>query len=204
MTIYDVVNDFYALKNLTNEAMTDPETGEVRELTEEEKTDFLAWIEECEQNRDTKFNNIYKAYRNIKAEADIAEAERKALKDEIDRLSKRAKARENEASRVKNLFAYAMDRLGMKKYKTALFSIGWQAIRKSAKPVDGFFNPDNIPVEFLKRELSASAINKAIEDGRLYEKEGDINRGKLFYISEIGECELKGVEYLGGETLVIR
>ena len=144
MTIYDVVNDFYALKNLTNEAMTDPETGEVRELTEEEKTDFLAWIEECEQNRDVKFNNIYKAYRNIKAEANIAEAERKALKDEIDRLSKRAKARENEASRVKNLFAYAMDRLKMKKYKTALFSIGWQAIRKSAKPVEGYFNPDNI------------------------------------------------------------
>ena len=203
MTIYNIVGDIYALKNLVNDAMTDEETGEVREFTDEEKADFLAWLDENRANLEEKFNSIYKVYCNIKAEADVAETERKMLKDEMERLSKRAKARENEAARVKGLFAYAMKRLNMKKYKTPLFSIGWQETRKTAKPLT-IFNPDHIPVEYLKRELSASAINEAIKEGRLYEKEGFEHNSKLFYRDENGEHELKGVAYSGGETLVVR
>ena len=204
MTIYEVISDCTALNSLL-QGETDPETGELRELSAEEVNQFKAWIDETGNNLETKMNNIYKAVSNKRAEAEIAEAERKALKDEIDRLSKRAQAKENEANRIKALFAFALERLGMKKFKTALFSVGWQNTKKCARPADGVFNPDNIPVEYLKRELSSVAINQAIEEGRLYEKDNPAYRGTLFYIDENAtEQVLKGVNYLGGETLVIR
>ena len=145
ITIFDVIADCKALESLINEE-SDLETGEVREVTEEEKADFLAWINENEQNLEAKLDNIYKVYRNLKAEADIAEAEKSTMKAEMDRLGKRAKTRANEAGRVKGLIEYAMVKLGFKKYKTALFSVGFQATRKSAKPIEGFFKPDEIPV----------------------------------------------------------
>ena len=204
MTIYDVVKDFHTIENLINEIQVDDETGEVREFTEDEKETFISWIKENQEDLNKKFDGIYKVWRNFRAEAEIAEAERQALKDEMDRLSKRAKARENEASRVKELFTFAMASLGMKKFKSPLFSIGYQATRKCARPILGFFKPDDIPVEFLKRELSVSAVNEAIESGQLYEKEGFENYGKLFYKNDEGEQELKGVAYTGGESLVIR
>jgi len=205
MTIYNIVSDCFALKNLADEAMTDPETGEVRDLTDEEKSEFLSWLNENKDNLENKFNNIYKVYRNLEAEADKAKAEKDTLAAEIDRLRKRAQARENEAGRVKGLFAYAMQRLNMRKYKTSIFSIGFQATRKTAKPVTGYFNPDNIPVEFLKRELSASAIGDAVKDGRLYEINDPLKAGKLFYRNMSNEeTELAGLSYLGGEALVIR
>jgi len=204
MNIFNIVGDCKALESLLDE-MENPETGEVREFSEEEKADFLKWINENEQNLEAKFNSIYKVYRNLKAEADIAEAEKATLKAEADRLSKRAKARESEAGRAKSLIEYAMTVLKFKKFKSAIFSAGFQNTRKCARPIDGFFKPDEIPVEFLKRELSASAINSAINEGRLYEKEGAENHAKLFYRDELGtEQLLKGVSYIGGETLVIR
>jgi hypothetical protein len=202
-SIYSIVSDCKCLEYLIGEE-TDPETGELREISDEEKTAFLEWINENEQALENKFNGIYKALKNKQAEAKIAEAEKDAMKSEMDRLGKRAKARENEAARIKGLFAYAMEKLKMRKYKTALFTIGWQATKKSAKPIEGFFNIDDIPAEFLKRELSPTAINKAIEEGRLYEKSNPMDKGRLFYRDEKGEQILKGVSYTGGEALVLR
>jgi len=205
MTIFNIVGDCRALEILIESELENPETGETREFTDEEIADFLVWVKENEENLETKFNSIYKVYRNLKAEADIAEAEKATLKAEIDRLGKRAKARVNNAGRAKGLIEYAMTVLKMKKFKSAIFSAGFQATRKTAKPIEGFFNPDKIPVEFLSRELSSSAINKAIAEGRLYEKDGTENRTKLFYKDDSGQDEqLKGVSYMGGETLVVR
>jgi hypothetical protein len=202
ITIFDVVADCKALKSLIDE-QTDEETGEAKELSEQEKADFLSWINETEQNLETKFDNLYKVFRNFKAIADIAEAEKNALKAEVERLSKRAKARENDAGRVKGLIEFAMVNLGFKKYKTALFSVGFQATKKWARPVKGFFDPDLIPVEFLVRELSATAIDKAIADGRLYTKED--HYAQLFYLDREGEEQtLKNVTYTGSEAMVIR
>jgi len=202
ITIFDVVADCKALKNLIDE-QTDEETGEAKELSEQERADFLSWINETEQNLETKFDNLYKVFRNFKAVADIAEAEKNALKAEVERLSKRAKARENDAGRVKGLIEFAMVNLGFKKYKTALFSVGFQATKKWARPVKGFFDPDLIPVEFLTRELSATAIDKAIADGRLYTKEDQY--AQLFYLDKEGEEQtLKNVTYTGSEAMVIR
>jgi len=203
MTIYDIVGDCKALEKLIDE-MTDPETGETREFTEGEIAEFTAWADEADANLESKIDAICKVHKNKKAEAGIAEAEKNALAAEIDRLRKRAKAKENEANRVKSLIVWAFDRLKIKKYKTTLFTTYFQAIRKTAKANESF-NPDAIPVEFLKRELSPSSVDAAVKEGRLYEKTEDLYRGKLFYRDEKGvEKRLAGVSYLGGETLVIK
>jgi hypothetical protein len=202
-SIYTVVSDCKALERLIEEE-TDLGTGELREISEEEKAAFLEWINEAQDNLENKFNNIYKTFKNKQAESDVAEAERKSLKDEIDRLSKRSKARENEANRIKGLFAYALERLNLKKYKTPLFSVGWQTVRETAKEDKGFFDINKIPVEYLKRELSPTAISEAVKEGRLFKKDGELNRGKLFYLDNGIEKKLEGVSYLGGQTLVIR
>ena len=202
MNVYEIADEYMALVALANELTDD--NGETRDFTDEERSQFTAWADEIEGNFEDKFNGIYKVYCNFKAQAEIAEAERAALKDEMDRLSKRAKARLNEAGRLKGLIAYAMEILKIKKYKTPLFSIGWQATAKSAKPVEGFFNLDLIPTQYLKRELSPSAIKAAVEDGSLYERDGELHRGKLYYMDGGTEKVLAGVSYLGGETLVVR
>lgn len=203
MTIYNVVADFYVLKNLSEEAMTDPETGEVRELTEQENADFLTWINESKDNLETKMNNISKVYSNKKAEIELIEAEIKVLKDEIDRLNKKKKARENEANRIKNLLAYALEKFNFRKFKTFLFTIYYQKTAKSVK-TDSLFNLDKIPVDYLRRELSPSAIKKAVDDGQLYESDNPLFRGKLFYREDGIEKMIEGVSYLAGKSLVVR
>ena len=206
-TTYRITADYKALESLVSE-LTDPETEETRQFTEDEMAELTAWTAEIGQNFESKFNGIFKVYRNRKAEAEVAEAEKNALKAEAERLGKRAAARLNEAGSLKGLLCYAMDALKLKKIKTDIFSAGFQATRKTAKPVAGFFKPDEIPVEFLKRELSPSAVDNAVKEGRLYEKDAEKNpldKGKLFYRDEEGaERVLKGVSYTGGETPVIR
>jgi hypothetical protein len=202
MTIYNIISDIHALEGLIN-GLADEETGEAREFTEEEKQSFLAWVNENEANFKEKFNNICRFFKNLQAQAGVAAAEKDALRAEMDRLSKRAKARENEADRLKSLLWFALDSLKMRKFRTELFSAGIQNTRKSARPTSSF-NPDDIPAAYLKRELSLSAIADAVKAGELYEKEGPENHAKLFYRGESGEQELKGVSYIQGETLAIR
>jgi hypothetical protein len=224
-TIYEIVGDVRSLEALT-ESLTDEETGETREITDEERATFLSWIKEQSDAFDTKFDNICKYYRNIQATAAVATAERDAMKAEMDRLSKRAKAREAEATRIKGLIWYAFDALNMKKHKTALFSAGIQATAASVK-TDSLFDPDTVP-EFLlkKRELSPSAVEDGVKDGKLYKKpvsddpkeisEGiavsALDANSLFYKVQIEEPilvqyiekKLEHVIYAPGKTLVVR
>jgi hypothetical protein len=202
MTIYTIISDIKALEGLIN-GLSDEETGEARELTEEEKQSFLEWVNESEANFKEKFDNICRFFKNLQAQAEVAAAEKDALKAEIERLSKRAKARENEADRIKSLLWFAFDALKMKQFKTELFSAGIQNTRKSVKPTS-VFNPDDVPVTYLKRELASSAVAEAVKAGSLYEKEGPENITRLFYCDDAGEHELKGVAYVQGKTLVIR
>jgi hypothetical protein len=202
MTIYNIIADIKALESLIN-GLTDEETGEVREIDEEEKQSFLCWVNENEANFSEKFDSICRFFKNLKAQSDVATAEKDTLRAEMDRLSKRAHARENEADRLKGLLWYALDSLKMQKFKTDLFSAGIQNTRKTAKPTM-VFNPDEIPVVYLKRELAPSAISEAVKDGSLYEKSGPENIQKLFYQDDTGEHELKGVAYVQGHALVIR
>ena len=202
-TLYELTNDRKALYDLIGD-LTDPETGETRELTVEEMEALAALDNETGDAVDSKIDSICKVYKTINAQAEVAQVERATFRDEMSRLSRTATARENEAKRVKNLISYFFDKLGKKKHKTPLFNVYTQATRKTARP-DIFYDVDKIPVEYLKRELSASAIDSAIKEGRLYEKTSPLDKGRLFFIDELGiEQSLVGVSYLGGETLVIR
>jgi hypothetical protein len=206
LTAYELGQEWSALLSLVNE-LTDPETGVTRELTEAEKAYLAEQTDKIGTDIKVKMDGICKVYKNIRMEAEIADAERKTLKDEMDRLSRRAQARNNEADRVKGLIAYLMDKVGMKKVKTELFTAGWQPTQKCVSEVTGFFNADKIPVEFLTREINKSAVKKAVEEGRLYEKDEETDplaRGKLFYMDGGEEKTLSGVSYLGGSALVIR
>lgn len=203
-TIYQIVGDIKTLSALIDD-LTDEETGETRELTDEEKQTFAAWVKEETDAFDSKFDRICKFFKNLKATAATAQAERDALKEEMDRLSKRAKARENEAGRVKDLLWFAFDALGMKKHKTELFSAGIQATAASVK-TDSSFDISLIPAKYWKTpELSASAIKAGLESGELFQKpesENVLERDKVF-VKETGK-ELSGVRYSQGSTLVVR
>lgn len=203
-TIYSIVGDVKALNDLI-ESLTDEETGETRELTDEEKTTFAAWVKEESEAFDSKFDRICKFFKNLKASAATAQAERDSLKDEMDRLSKRAKARENEAGRVKDLLWFAFDALGMKKHKTELFSAGIQATAASIK-TDSSFDIAKIPAFLYKDpELSATKIKEGLAAGTLFQKPDSDNplERDLVFVKETGEA-LPGIRYSQGSTLVVR
>ena len=214
-TIYSIVGDIKTLSALIDD-MTDEETGETRELTDEEKTTFAVWVKEESEAFDSKFDRICKFFKNLKANAATAQAERDSLKEEMDRLSKRAKARENEAGRIKDLLWFAFDALGMKKHKTALFSAGIQATAASVK-TDSSFDIAKIPARYWKPpELSASAIKAGLESGELFQKpdaENPLDRDKVYYMKDDPslddpareiEVSLPGIRYAQGSTLVVR
>lgn len=213
-TMYNIAGDVKALSSLI-ESLTDEETGETRELTDEEKETFAAWVKEETEAFDSKFDKICKFFKNLKATAASALAERDSFKEEMDRLSKRAKARENEAGRIKDLIWQAFDILGMKKYKTALFSAGIQATAASVK-TDSGFDIRAIPEWLYKEpEISATKIKEGLASGVLYQKpdaENPLDRDKVFYKQEMPvedhfefiEFALPGVRYAQGSTLVVR
>lgn len=222
MTIYQIIGDIRSLNALV-ESLTDEETGDTRELTDEEKKTFLDWINEQEEAFNAKFDNTCKVYRNLRATADVCTAERDALKAEYDRLSKRAKARQAEADRVKGLIWFALDALGMKKKKTDLFSAGIQNTAASVR-VGNSVHPEEeianlIPDEFIKKEVAKSKIVEQIKAGTLYQKPVSANAeevkagthvfplddGAVFGKTTEGlEYRLEGIKYLKGTTCVIR
>ncbi len=222
MTIYQIVGDIRSLNALV-ESLTDEETGETRELTDEEKKTFLDWIGEQEEAFNAKFDNTCKVYRNLRATADVCTAEKDALKAEYDRLSKRAKARQAEADRVKGLIWFALEALGMQKKKTALFSAGIQNTAASVRVGDSI-HPENeianlIPDEFIKKEVAKSKIVEQIKAGTLYQKPVSANAeevkarthvfplddGAVFgHTAEGLEYRLEGIKYTAGKTCVIR
>jgi hypothetical protein len=203
MTIFEVLGDIRALETLIA-SMTDEETGEVRDLTVEDKSAFIGWVGETETALKTKVDSICKVYKNICGSADVCTAERDALKDEMDRLSKRAKSRKNEADRVKGLIWYALDVLKLKNIKTNLFSVGIQNTQWSVK-TSLLFDINKIPSVYTKKDIDITAIKEAVTRGDLFQKEGPENYGKLFFIADDGtEGTLEGIIYTQGKTCVIR
>ena len=200
MTIYDALDDIAALRNLI-ESLTDEETGETRQLSDDEKAQFIAWCAETEEAFKNKFDKICKVYKNMRASADVCTAEKDALKAEYDRLSRRSKTKEAEADRVKGLIWFALDKLHKQKFKTDLFSAGIQNTQYSVKCQ----NADNLPFDYQKIEANNQAIKEAVTKGELYTKEEPQYYSKLFFRDENNkEFELIGVAYTQGKTIVIR
>jgi hypothetical protein len=188
--MYEITGEIMALKSLV-ESLEDDD-GNPRDPSDEEKKTIMEWIGQTETAFYNKADNICKFVKNLKIEAAVAEAERKAHKEELDRLSRTAKTREHKADTVRMLLHEAMSALKMKKYKSALFSVNVQATAKSARMIAG----KKVPPEWAKPlELDGTRVKTAIEDGVLV-----VTDGELYTRSG----EKTGISWLGGETIVIR
>jgi hypothetical protein len=202
MKLYEIADDIRALFQLAEKAV-DEETGEPVPLTDEDRATVEQWFAESKDSFDAKLENYGRFMKNLGAGAAAVYAERDAMKAEMDRLNRRAKAEESKRDRLRALLLFTFSKLGIKKHKTLSFSFNVQNTAKSAKP-GTMFNADALPDWVLKKELSGTKVKEALQSGKLYEKDGPLDRGKLFYKADGGEKELLGVAWLGGETLVVR
>ena len=200
-SLYEISSDLVALQELVDNLVD--ENGEPREPTPEEQEQMKAWFECSIGEFDGKFDNYCKFIKNLKISAESVDAERKAHKNEIDRLAKRSKALENRAKTVQNLLWFCMQRLGLKKYKTNLFTANEQNTQIQIEQLAGT-TLDAVPERFLKpRELDTSAIKDAIKSGELKQGDGTpLGATKLFFVKN--NKELENIRWHQETALVLR
>lgn len=197
--LYEIGEDLLSLNDLM-ESLVD-ENGEPREPTEDEMEEMRKWFEVTHEELENKFDNYCKFIKNLKLSSENAESERKNLKEELDRLAKRAKARNNQRHAVQGLLRWNLERLGIKKFKTDLFTANIQNGQKQVT-LSSTAKIETIPEEFLKpRELDTVAVKDALKDGVLTQKEGAENYGKVF--NRDGE-QIKGLVVIQGTNFIIR
>lgn len=197
--LYDIAEDLLSLNDLM-ESLVD-ENGEPREPTEEEMEEMRKWFDVTREELENKFDNYCKFIKNLKLSSENAESERKNMKNELDRLAKRARARENQRKAVQDLLRWNLERLGIKKFKTDLFTANIQNGQKQVS-LASTAKIETLPEEFLKpRELDTVAVKDALKDGLLTQKEGAENYGKVF--NREGE-EIKGLLVIQGTNFIIR
>lgn len=145
MTIYEIDQQIADILS-----QVDEETGEVM-------FDPAA-IMELQMERDRKCENLALAYKNMTAEA-------KAIKDEIDNLSKRLKTVQNEAERAKGFLELV---LGGEAFKTAKVVVSY----RKTKAVE--VTPDFLPwamehnqalLRVKAPEPDKTALKKALDAG---------------------------------------
>lgn len=118
----------------------DEETGEVTNLDD---------LDALELERDTKVESIALWVKNLTAEA-------AAIKAEVQNLTKRQKAAENKAERLKD---YLMGNLAGEKFKTPKVAISY----RTSEAVE-ILDEDLIPEEFLAIKTEYKPDKKAIKD----------------------------------------
>jgi len=197
--LYDIAEDLLSLNDLM-ESLVD-ENGEPREPTEEEMQEMRKWFEVTQEELQNKFDSYCKFIKNLKLSSENADSERKNMKDELDRLAKRAKARENQRNAVQGLLRWNLERLGIKTFKSDLFTASIQNGQKQVS-LASTAKIETLPEEFLKpRELDTVAVKDALKDGLLIQKEGAENYGKVFTREGV---EIKGLMVIQGTNFIIR
>lgn len=136
--LYELANE---LQNFS--LVVDDETGEITNLDE---------LDALIMERDTKVENIALWVKNLTAEA-------KAVKEESDKLAKRASAAKNKADRLK---AYLGENLAGEKFSTPRVAISYR--RTKAVSITSMAE---IPERFTRLEIKAdkAEIKKAIDAG---------------------------------------
>ena len=197
--LYDIAEDLLSLNDLM-ESLVD-ENNEPREPTEEEMEEMRKWFDVTQEELQNKFDSYCKFIKNLKLSSENADSERKNMKDELDRLAKRAKARENQRNAVQGLLRWNLERLGIKTFKSDLFTANIQNGQKQVS-LASTAKIETLPAEYLKpRELDTVAVRDALKDGVLTQKEGAENYGKVF--TREGE-EIKGLLVIQGTNFIIR
>lgn len=194
MTLYEITNDVLQINELLESAVDSD--GNPRDLTPEEENTIREWFAASKEDFEAKFDSYGKFITNLKLQAETADGERKAYKEELDRLSARAKSYDNRRRSVLGGLRYAMEKLGLEKYKTSLFSAG---IQNTALKIEQTGRLKDIPEKYLKpRELNASAVKDGIKSGELIKTDG----GSIL-LAATGEL-LEGIRAEQGKTLVMR
>nr|DAW28521.1 MAG TPA: resistance protein [Caudoviricetes sp.] len=159
-SIYELNKNYMEVAAMLEEAETPEEIEAIQNTLE--MLDFS--IEEKIENT---------AMYMVNAESDI-----QGLKNEIDRLTKIKKAKENAVEHLKNNVEYAMKQKGLDALTVGTFKCGY---RKS-ESVE-IINLDVIPADFTKVEIKAdkTAIKKALKAGEVVEG-AEIKVNQNFYI----------------------
>lgn len=126
--IYEIKNEFNTLWSIIEDDT----------LPEE---DVLDAFKTATEDLAEKFENCCKYIKNV--EADIA-----GLKDEIDRLQAKKKAKENAIDRLKGLMQQALEASGDKKLPCGTFTVSIQNNPESVALDEQYV--ENFPVEYLK------------------------------------------------------
>lgn len=144
-SIYEITGDYLRLMDM----MDDPE------LDQQTLNDTLEGIE---GEFEYKAECYAKVMKNL-------EADTEGLKNEIDRLTQRKKAIDNNIKCLKETLQSAMTFTGKTKFKTDLFSFGIQ--KNAPSVVLETEDLEIIPEEFVKtkREIDKAAIKDALKAG---------------------------------------
>lgn len=148
MNLFEINSEIRMTLNEVFESV-DEETGEVRE-------DLVKRLNELQQDRDTKLENITLYLKEKQKEAE-------ALKEEARKLQERARMASNAAERLKVYLINGMNEADLKKFETSRVKL---AFRKTTRVVvEDILSLDN---EFVKVETVAdkTAIKKAISAGQ--------------------------------------
>lgn len=145
-SIYELTQDYLQILSMLEDPELNPQT-------------LADTMEGIEGEFEIKAENYAKVMKNL--EGDIL-----AIKTEIDRLTAKKKALENNIKNMKSTLQTAMETTGKTKFKTELFSFN---IQKSAPAVviDEQYI-ENIPDKYLKYkdpEIDKTAIKDAIQKG---------------------------------------
>ena len=146
MTLYELTDDYLEIASMIDDPDVDPQT-------------IADTLESIGGEIEDKAENYAKVIANATAEAD-------GLAKEIERLTRRKKAIETNARRVKDTLQNAMVVTGKTKFKTSLFSFGIQKNPASLEIAEGTTIPERylIPQE---PKVDKAAIKAALKDGEV-------------------------------------
>jgi hypothetical protein len=145
-SIYEITDDFLRIQDMMEDPELDPQT-------------LADTLEAIEGELEIKAENYAKVMKNL--EGDIV-----AIKAEIDRLTAKKRAIENNIKNMKATLQSVMEVTGKTKFKTDLFSFGIQ--KNAPSVVIDVEDVRDIPEDYLKfkePEVDKTAIKAAINDG---------------------------------------
>ena len=149
MTLYEIDNNIRAFLDKMLDAV-DEETGEVLEVDPAE-------LEQLNEAREQKMENIALYIKNLEADA-------KAIKEEENNLKERREKAEKKAERLRNLLAMSMNSAEESKFNTARCAVSFR-FSKSVVITD----LDLIDEAYVKKTIDVKpdkvAIKQAIEAG---------------------------------------
>lgn len=144
--IYEITNDYLQIMAMLEDSDLDPQT-------------LADTMEGIEGEFEIKAENYAKVMKNL--EGDIL-----AIKTEIDRLTAKKKALENNVKNMKATLQSVMEVTGKTRFKTELFSFNIQ--KNTPSVVIDLEDLSKLPSQFIKQheiEVDKTAIKEALKRG---------------------------------------